>query len=114
MTTQAPFEVWLAIGRIAARPQLGDLPIRVVYFSGAAFTASVEEHSVEGVRARVFCPAKTVVDCFKYRHKVGLDVALEALLEPWRARRAMMDDLRRHATICRVASVMRPYMKTAA
>ena len=112
LTTQAPFEVWLAIGRKAARPQLDDLPVRVVYFSGMAFTAGVEEHLVEGVRVRVYCPAKTVADCFKYRHKVGLDVALEALREVWRARRATMDDLWRYATICRVANVMRPYLET--
>jgi predicted transcriptional regulator of viral defense system len=114
LTTQAPFEVWLAIERKAARPRLDDLPVRVFYFSGAAFTAGVEEHPVEGVRVRVYCPAKTVADCFKYRNKVGLDVALEALREAWRARRATMDDLWRYATICRVANVMRPYLETLA
>lgn len=112
LTTQAPFEVWLAIGRKAARPQLDALPVRVVYFSGAAFTAGVEEHLVENIRVRVYGPAKTVADCFKYRNKVGLDVALEALRETWRARRATMDDLWRYATICRVANVMRPYLET--
>jgi predicted transcriptional regulator of viral defense system len=112
LTTQAPFEVWLAIERKTARPRLDKLPVRVVYFSGAAFTAGVEEHRVEGVRVRVYCPAKTVADCFKYRHKIGLDVALEALRETWRARRATMDDLWRYATICRVANVMRPYLET--
>lgn len=112
LTTQNPFEVWLAIGRKATRPRLGGLPVRVVYFSGGAFEVGVEEHRVEGVRVRVYCPAKTVADCFKYRNKVGLDVALEALLETWRARRATMDDLWRYATICRVANVMRPYLET--
>lgn len=112
LTTQAPFEVWLAIGSKAARPRFDDLPVRVVYFSGAAFTAGVEEHLVENVRVRVYCPAKTVADCFKYRDKIGLDVALEALREVWRARRATMDDLWRYATICRVANVMRPYLET--
>ncbi len=112
LTTQAPFEVWLAIERKAARPQLDDLPVRVVYFSGAAFTAGVEVHVVENVSVRVYCPAKTVADCFKYRNKIGLDVALEALREAWRARRATMDDLWRYATICRVANVMRPYLET--
>jgi len=112
LTTQAPFEIWLAIERKAARPRLDDLPVRVLYFSGAAFTAGIEEHLVENVRVRVYCPAKTVADCFKYRHKIGLDVALEALREVWRARRATMDDLWRYATICRVANVMRPYLET--
>ncbi|HEX5506823.1 MAG TPA: type IV toxin-antitoxin system AbiEi family antitoxin domain-containing protein [Thermomicrobiales bacterium] len=112
LTTQNPFEVWLAVGRQAARPQLDGLPVRVVYFSGAAFVAGIEEHRVDNVRVRVYCPAKTVADCFKYRNKVGLDVALEALRETWRARRATMDDLWRYATICRVANVMRPYLET--
>jgi predicted transcriptional regulator of viral defense system len=112
LTTQAPFEVWLAIERKATRPRLDDLPVRIVYFSGTAFTAGVEEHFVENVRVRVYCPAKTVADCFKYRHKIGLDVALEALRETWQARRATMDDLWRYATICRVANVMRPYLET--
>ncbi len=112
LTTQNPFEVWLAIGRKAARPRLDGLPVRVVYFSGAAFAAGVEERRVEGVPVRVYCPAKTVADCFKYRNTVGLDVALEALRETWRARRATMDDLWRYATICRVANVMRPYLET--
>ena len=114
LTTQAPFEVWLAIERKAARPQLADLPVRIVYFSGAAFATGVEEHRIEGVPVRVYCPAKTVADCFKYRHKIGLDVALEALRETWRARRATMDELWRYATLCRMANVMRPYMEALA
>lgn len=112
LSTQSPFEVWLAIGHKATRPRLDELAVRVVYFSGAAFTAGVEEHRVEGVRVRVYCPAKTVADCFKYRNKIGLDVALEALRETWRARRATMDELWHFAQICRVANVMRPYLET--
>ncbi len=111
LTTQAPFVVWLAIDRKAARPQLAGLPVRLVYFSGDAFTAGIEEHRLEGVRVQVYSPAKTVADCFKYRHKIGLDVALEALRETWQARRATIDDLWHYATICRVTNVMRPYLE---
>ncbi len=112
LTTQAPFEVWVAVEHSAYVPPASSrpLPLRVVYFSGAAFTAGIEEHDVNGVVVRVYNPAKTVADCFKYRNKIGLDVALEALRETWRERRATMDDLWRYAKICHVSTVMRPYL----
>ena len=112
LTTQAPFEVWLALPTQARRPQTTELPIHVVHFSGDALTAGVEEHTIEGVPVRVYNPAKTVADCFKYRNKIGLDVALEALRETWRERRATMDDLWRYGRVCRVANVMRPYLES--
>src|SRR5262245_59242184 len=79
LTTQKPFEVWISIERGARRPVVDAPPLRVHYFSGEAFTAGVEEHEVEGVMLRVYNPAKTVADCFKFRYKIGIDVALEAL-----------------------------------
>ena len=112
LTTQAPFEVWLALPTKARRPQTANLPIHIVHFSGEALTAGVEEHDVEGVAVRVYNPAKTAADCFKYRNKIGLDVALEALRETWRERRATMDDLWRYGRICRVANIMRPYLES--
>jgi hypothetical protein len=72
----------------------------------------VEEHSIKGVPVRVYSPAKTVADCFKYRNKIGLDVALEALRDCWRRRRASMDELWRAAKICRMTNVMRPYLES--
>ena len=110
LTTQAPFEVWLALPPTARRPHPSSPPLRVVRFSGPALTEGVEEHLIEGVSVRVYNPAKTVADCFKYRNKIGLDVALEALRETWRERRATMDELWRYAKVCRVANVMRPYL----
>jgi len=83
-----------------------------VRFSGEAMRAGVEEHEIEGVTVRVYSPAKTVADCFKYRNKIGLDVALEALREARRDRRATMDELWRYAQTDRVANVMRPYMES--
>jgi predicted transcriptional regulator of viral defense system len=112
LTTQAPFEVWLAIDPKLRRPRVGALPVRIVRFSGQALSAGIEEHRIEGVPVRVYNPAKTVADCFKYRNKIGLDVALEALRETWLARCATMDDLWRYARICRVANVMRPYLES--
>jgi len=112
LTTQSPSEIWLAIGTAARRPKADPLPIRVVRFSQAALRAGVEAHQVEGVPVRVTSPAKTVVDCFKYRNKIGLDVALEALRACWQERRCTMDELWKYATICRMTNVMRPYLES--
>jgi predicted transcriptional regulator of viral defense system len=112
LTTQAPFEVWIAIDVKARLPKVDTPPLRVVRFSGKALQSGVEEHRIEGTRARIYCPAKTVADCFKYRNKIGLDVALEALRECWSKKRCTMDDLWKYARICRVANVMRPYMES--
>ena len=110
LTTQAPFEVWLAIENKSLAPKLDFPPLRIVRFSGAALTEGVEEPIVDGVTIRITCVAKTVADCFKYRNKIGLDVALEALREAWREKRMTSDDIWRYAKICRVANVMRPYL----
>jgi len=110
LTTQAPFEVWLAIENKALAPKLDYPPLRIVRFSGKAFTEGVEEHVVDRVTIRITGVAKTVADCFKYRNKIGLDVALEALREVWHERRMSSDDIWRYAKVCRVANVMRPYL----
>ena len=112
LTTQAPFEVWLAIGEKAWRPRLEYPPLRIVHSSQAALNAGVEEHKLEGVTVHVYSPAKTVADCFKYRNKIGLDVAIEALRECRRARHCTIDDLWHYAAICRVRNVMRPYLES--
>jgi predicted transcriptional regulator of viral defense system len=112
LTTQAPFEVWLAIDEKARKPVVDHPPLRVVRFSGAALTTGVEEHRISGVTVRVYGPAKTVADCFKYRNKIGLDVALEALRDCWQQRRATMDELWRVARVCRVSRVMLPYLES--
>lgn len=114
LTTQAPFQVWLAIDNKAAAPRLDYPPLRVVRFSGAALTEGVEAHVIDGVTVRVTGVAKTVADCFKYRHKIGLDVALEALREAWAARRMSSDEIWHYARIDRVANVMRPYLESLA
>ena len=110
LTTLAPFEVWLAIENKSLAPKLDFPPLRIVRFSGAALTDGVEEHIVDRVTIRVTGVAKTVADCFKYRNKIGLEVALEALREAWHEKRITSDDLWRYAKICRVANVMRPYL----
>ena len=112
LTTQSPFEVWLAIPNKARAPKMDYPRLRIVRFSGAALTQGIEEHLIEGVPVRVTNVARTVADCFKYRNKIGLDVALEALREAWKGKRVGMDELWRSAQLCRVANVMRPYLES--
>ncbi|MBF0628553.1 MAG: type IV toxin-antitoxin system AbiEi family antitoxin domain-containing protein [Magnetococcales bacterium] len=112
LTTHTPFEVWLAIPNKARAPRMAYPPLRIVRFSGDALTEGVQEHLVDCVPVRVTSVAKTVADCFKYRNKIGLDVALEALQASWKVKRFTMDELWHAAAVCRVANVMRPYMES--
>lgn len=110
--TQAPFEVWIAIPQRMASPRLDQPALRVIRTSDEALLEGVEPIMVDGVKVPVFNAAKTVADCFKYRNKIGLDVALEALHEGWRQRQFTMDELSHYAAINRVANVMRPYLES--
>jgi predicted transcriptional regulator of viral defense system len=113
--TQLPTEVWVALDRRARRPALKFPRLRVVRFGGQALTQAVEEHRIEGQIVRVYSVPKTIADLFKYRNKVGLEVALEALREAWRMRRRFtMDSVMTYARICRVERVMRPYLEALA
>jgi predicted transcriptional regulator of viral defense system len=112
LTTQSPFEVWLAIPNKARAPRIDYPPLRIVRFSDLLLTEGVEEHLIDGVPVRITGIARMVADCFKYRNKIGLDVALEALREAWKGRRVGMDELWRFAKLCRVANVMRPYLES--
>jgi predicted transcriptional regulator of viral defense system len=114
LTTQAPFEVWIAIGNKDHPPRLDYPKLRVVRFSGPALTEGVQIRRIDGTEIRVTNVTKTVADCFKFRNKIGLDVALEALREALRAKKATMDELWRYARIDRVANVMRPYLEAVA
>lgn len=112
--TQLPRQVWIALPRGSRTPAIEYPPVRVVHVSGEAFTAGIEEHTLEGRRVRVYNVAKTVVDCFKFRNRIGMDVALEALNEGWRERRFKMSDVGEYARVCRVWNVMRPYLEAIA
>ena len=109
--TQAPFEVWIAIPQHMVTPRLDQPAIRVVRMSDDALADGVERMDIDGVDVPVFSAARTVVDCFRFRNKIGLDVALEALRDGWRQRKFTLDELWRHATRGRVAIVMRPYIE---
>lgn len=114
LTTQNPFEVWMAIEAKAWRPKRDGVRLHIVHFSGRAFTEGIEEHNVGGVRIRVYNAAKTVADCFKFRNKIGIDVAVEALKDFTRLHRGGANELARFARICRVSRVMQPYMDAIA
>lgn len=110
-TTQNPFEVWVAVDNKAYVSKFNYPPVRVVYFSGLAFSAGVMTQTIEGINVPIFNEAKTVVECFKYRNKIGLDVALEALREGWWNKRFSVDELYEYATVCRVKNVIQPYFE---
>ena len=109
--TQAPHQIWLALPRGSNRPRGVSLPLRFAKFSGPAYSFGVEEHALTGGTVRVYSPAKTVADCFKYRQKYGLDVAVEALREAWRAKKFTIKELAAAAAVCRVSRVMQPYLE---
>ena len=104
----------MALDRKAQLPRVSYPPLRIVRFSGNALVTSVEEHSVEGVPVRVYSPAKTVADCFKYRNKIGIEVAIEALRDCLKQRKATSDDIWNAAKVCRMTNVMRPYLESIA
>jgi predicted transcriptional regulator of viral defense system len=114
LTTQAPAEVWIALPEKARKPRLDYPRLRVARFSGAALTEGIETHRLENVDVRVYSAAKTVADCFKYRNKVGIDVAVEALRDFSRKHRGGATELARFARICRVTLVMQPYLDAIA
>ena len=114
LTTQLPAEVWLALPEKARRPRLDYPRLRVARFSGAALSEGIEKHTIERVEVRVYSAAKTVADCFKYRNKIGIDVAVEALKDFTRTHRGGANELARFARICRVSRVMQPYLDAIA
>ena len=109
--TQSPRQVWLAIDRKARKPQRLPAAVRIVRYSGQMLTYGVEVQSMQGVRVRITSPARTVVDCFRYRNKVGIDVAMEALRETLRSHRAAIGEIERAAEVCRISTIIAPYLE---
>jgi predicted transcriptional regulator of viral defense system len=110
--TQLPAEVWITVPRGARVPRLSTPPLRVVNISPAVFDVGIEEHRVDGQTVRVYSLARTVADCFRFRNKIGLDVALEALTDSWRSKRLNLDELTQIAKTLRIQRVMQPYLET--
>ena len=111
ITTQSPSAVWVALRKGARTPALTSPTLRIVRLSGPSLTEGIENHKVEGVPVRVYSAAKTVADCFKFRNKIGLDIAIEALKDCLHQKRASITEIYRYAKICRVSNVIRPYME---
>jgi predicted transcriptional regulator of viral defense system len=111
ITTQVPHEVYVALGRGTETPRLNHPPLRVFWFSGQSFTAGIEKHKIDDVPVRIYSPEKTIADCFKYRNKIGLDIAIEALKLYRERKRFKRDDLVKFSRVCRVAQIMCPYLE---
>ena len=114
MTTSIPHEIHIAISRTTGDPKITHPPIRTYRFSGQSLTEGIVEHDIEGTKVSVYNPAKTIADCFKFRNQIGLDIAIEALKNGIRAKKATYKDILKYAEICRVKSVIRPYAETIA
>lgn len=112
LTSQSPHEVWIAIGRKDRKPAYKSPPVHVVRFSGAAATEGIEKHVIEGTTIQVYSVAKTIVDLFRYRNKLGIDIAIEALREGWGAKRFTIAEINKIATACRAKAVMAPYLES--
>jgi len=112
LTTQLPSRIWIAIEHKKWKPRIEYPSIELIRMSGKAYQFGIEMHDIEGVPVMVYSPAKTVADCYKFRNKIGLDVALEALRDTWQQQKATMDELWIAAKVCRVAKVMRPYLES--
>jgi predicted transcriptional regulator of viral defense system len=111
LTVQIPHEIQIAVNRNSRTPRIDHPPVRVFRFAEDAFHVGLETHKVDRILVRVYSPEKTIVDCFKYRSKVGTDTAIEALRLYKEQRRAKIDDILKFARVCRVEKVMRPYLE---
>jgi predicted transcriptional regulator of viral defense system len=114
ITTQNPRKVWIAIDRNRPVPILQNLPVRTFRYSGVAYSEGIEKHKIDGVELKVYSPAKSVADGFKYRNKIGLDVAMEALRDSLSQKKCTRDEIWNYAKICRVQNVIRPYLEATA
>jgi len=112
LTTQMPFEVWMAVKDQSRKPQAGNLSLKIIKLSPLAYQSGIEEHSLDGVKVKIYSPAKTIADCFKFRHKIGLDIAIEALKDYLKLKLGSIDEIWEYAKICRVMKIIRPYLES--
>lgn len=111
ITTQLPMKTWVAIERNSSVPKAIEDSVKLVRLSGASFTEGIEEQQLDGIIIRVYNPAKTVADCFKFRNKLGFDIAREALVDCLEQKKATRDEIYRYAKVCRVNRVIKPYLE---
>lgn len=112
LTSQMPYETWVAIEKGSNYPRNLKIPVRIIQLSGENFSAGIKTFTEDGVNIRVYSPAKTVVDCFRFRNKIGSDVAVDALQDVLHQKQATSDEIWEYARRCRITKVMRPYMES--
>jgi predicted transcriptional regulator of viral defense system len=112
LTSQMPYETWVAIDKGSNYPRNLKIPVRIIQLSGENFSAGIKTFTEGGVNIRVYDPAKTVVDCFRFRNKIGSDIAVDALRDTLKQKQATSDEIWEYARRCRITKVMRPYMET--
>jgi predicted transcriptional regulator of viral defense system len=111
LTTQIPHAVQIALSRTGRTPHLAHPPLKVFRFSPESLHAGVQTHVIDGVSLYVYCREKTLADIFKYRNKIGLDVAIEALRTYCSQPKRNFQNVLGYARICRVEKVMHPYLE---
>ncbi len=112
LTSQMPYETWIAIEKGSNYPRNLKLPVKIIQLSGINYSAGIKTFTEDGVNIRVYSPAKTVVDCFRFRNKIGSDVAVDALRDVLRQKQATSDEIWEYARRCKITKVMRPYMES--
>jgi predicted transcriptional regulator of viral defense system len=111
LTTQMPYESWVAIEKNSYYPRSLKPSVKIIQLTGKIFSSGIETHTDNGVSIKVYCPAKTVVDCFRFRNKIGIDIAIEAMRDVLSQKKAAYDEIWEYARICRMTKVMRPYLE---
>ncbi len=111
LTTQMPYETWVAIEKGSNYPRNLKIPVRIIQLTGENFSTGIQTFTEDGIKIKVYNPAKTVVDCFRFRNKIGTEVAVEALRDTLKQKKATSDEIWEYARRCRIARVMRPYME---
>ncbi len=111
LTTQLPHEIWITIPRGSWRPKFDYPSLNLTYASKETYSYGILEHKLNRVSVKIYSPAKTIADCFKFRNKIGLDIAIEALRNGWETKKVDMDELVKAAKICKVSKIIRPYLE---
>ncbi len=111
LTTQLPHEIWITVPRGAWRPKIEYPSLNLTYASMDIYSYGIRKIKINGVEIRVYSPAKTIADCFKFRNKIGLDIAIEALKKAWESKKVSMDELTKAARVCKVAKIIQPYLE---
>jgi len=111
LTTQLPHEVWITVPRGAWRPKIEYPALNLTYASMDIYSYGIHKLKINGVEVKIYSPAKTIADCFKFRNKIGLDVAIEALKRAWETKKADMEELSKAAQVCNVSKIIRPYLE---